>query len=782
MSARIGTKTILLCTAFLAAVGLASSASALVITGGPTYTLPGGGTCTVSSGVPSVGTGATVSCTGVNLAAHSNVYIGIKNDTNVNGLALDGGGPSGGEIFGFSSAGANSITYTSSGSITSLITEPALGTDTTTNTLTITRTAGSATVVSTGGTPASNGNGAIERLFRLTSGSSFTFDVDITSSNPNFSGQACSGVYDSTHVTTGAGLTCLGRVDLAFYYSDCGDGVVDSPEACDLGASNGLSTSCCTSACAFRGAGLICRTAAGVCDLNDTCSGSSATCPTDAKSTAVCRASAGTCDLTENCNGAGNNCPADAKSTAVCRASGGVCDVTETCDGVADTCPTDTKSTAVCRASGGTCDVVESCDGATDDCPSDDVLPSSTECRASGGVCDLAENCTGSGPVCPGDGKSTAECRASAGACDIAEACDGAANDCPGNAKSTAECRASAGGCDIAEACDGAADDCPTDTLVSDGTVCRGSAGTCDVAEECDGASAACPGDGVALSTVVCRGAAGLCDIADQCDGVGVACPADVLEPSTTVCRAATGGEVCDVEELCTGSSAACPADLSLPDGTSCEDGNFCNGSQTCSSGVCSGGTDPCAVDESCDEATELCFTGSCPVNAVACRAGLKHKVLIKNKADNAKDKLIWKWGKGALTTTAEFGDPTTTADYALCFYAGPGADLLQGLGVPANATKWAALGTKGYKYNDPAGAEAGITKIIVKGGAFGKSKALVKGKGLGLPDFDSDLPIATGDLPLIVQLRNNDNGICWESEFITAKKNGLDQFNAKRP
>jgi hypothetical protein len=43
-----------------------------------------------------------------------------------------------------------------------------------------------------------------------------------------------------------------------------------------------------------------------------------------------------------------------------------------------------------------------------------------------------------------------------------------------------------------------------------------------------------------------------------------------------------------------------------------------------------------------------------------------------------------------------------------------------------------------------------------VKGGAAGKSKALVKGKGANLPDFDSDLPIAMGDLPLTVQLRNN--------------------------
>ena len=67
-----------------------------------------------------------------------------------------------------------------------------------------------------------------------------------------------------------------------------------------------------------------------------------------------------------------------------------------------------------------------------------------------------------------------------------------------------------------------------------------------------------------------------------------------------------------------------------------------------------------------------------------------------------------------------------------------------------------------------------------MKGGDAGKSKALVKGKGLNLPDFDSDLPIA--NLPLVVQLRNNSSGICWAGSFATPKKNQLDQFSAKQP
>ena len=405
--------------ALLSALALltpASDAAALVITGGPTYSLPGGGSCTVSN-VHSRSTGATVTCTGVNLGVHSNVYFGIKNNTSVNGIAYDGSGPSGGEIFGFSSAGGSSITYTASGNITSLITAPALGTDVVSTTLTIALSSGSASVVNTGGNPASNGNGAIERLFRLTSGSSFTFEVDITGSDPHFSGQACTGVYDPSNVTTGAGLTCLGRVDLGFYYSDCGDGVVDSPEACDLGGSNGASTSCCTSTCTFRTAGQTCRTAAGVCDLADTCTGSSATCPADSKSTATCRAAVGICDVTETCDGSNNNCPADVFASA----------------------------SVVCRGSGGDCDIAENCTGSSNACPSDSFVSSSVVCRGAGGVCDVAENCTGSSATCPTDGKSTAECRASVGVCDVADLCDGVGNNCPADGKSTAVCRGAAG-------------------------------------------------------------------------------------------------------------------------------------------------------------------------------------------------------------------------------------------------------------------------------------------------------------------------------------------------
>ena len=101
---------------------------------------------------------------------------------------------------------------------------------------------------------------------------------------------------------------------------------------------------------------------------------------------------------------------------------------------------------------------------------------------------------------------------------------------------------------------------------------------------------------------------------------------------------------------------------------------------------------------------------------------------------------------------------------------------------MPAGGGKWSAISTKGYKYKDTGGTNDGITKIIVKSGAAGKSKALVKGKGANLPDFDSDLPVATADLPMVVQLRNKQNGLCWGSSFSTRRRTCSTQFNAKTP
>jgi hypothetical protein len=171
------------------------------------------------------------------------------------------------------------------------------------------------------------------------------------------------------------------------------------------------------------------------------------------------------------------------------------------------------------------------------------------------------------------------------------------------------------------------------------------------------------------------------------------------------------------------------------------------------------------------------CLSSTCPSAPQTCLTAQKSLLLLKNNATDSKDKLTWKWIKGAATTLADLKDPTTTADYALCIYAGTADTLIAQLNVPPGSN-WKALGTKGYKYNDPSRSQAGVQKIIVKSGAAGKSKALVKGKGTNLPD--PTLPLS---FPVTVQLFNYQSGVCLDSTFSStnALKNTSTLFKAKQ-
>ncbi len=486
--------------ALLVSLGLASNASGLTLTGGPTYNLPGGGSCTVS-GVASQTGGATLSCTGVNPAAHTHVYFGIRNNLNVNGNTMNGSTPTAGSpaVFDYASSTGSSITYASSTTIEDQLN----GTQPVTNQLVLTLTAGSGSVVATGGVPASNTFGDIERVFRITS-ATFSIRADVKASSTFFGlGQACPAVYDPTH--TPLGDVDISKVDLAFYYSDCGDGQIDSPEQCDLGAGNGGAGTCCTSSCTFRSSSAICRGGVDLqCDTSETCTGAAATCPPDdalIHGGVVCRTGSGdTCDTNELCTGVpGQGCPADdapGKAGTVCRASpvaGSGCDENEVCSGIAGTtCPADDAPgnlNQVCRAgSGDMCDATERCTGVVGEgCPADVVADPSTVCRTgSGDSCDVDEHCT---------------------------AIPGAA--------------------------------CPADVIATAGTVCRAANGMCDVAEQCSGnAGVACPADALAAAQTSCDADNDPCTV-DECDGSGMC-----VEISPTTCgdgETQSGcGETCD--------------------------------------------------------------------------------------------------------------------------------------------------------------------------------------------------------------------------------------------
>jgi len=339
----------------------------------------------------------------------------------------------------------------------------------------------------------------------------------------------------------------------------CSDGIAEVHEDCDAGAANGTPGACCTASCGFVAGGTQCRASADVCDVAESCSGASGSCPADgfASAATACRTGSGdACDPTETCTGSGVACPADVVLGAgeVCRAgSGDACDPDETCSGVAgEACPGDvvTPAATLCRAgSGDACDPDEACTGnAGEACPTDVLLAAGTTCRGAADLCDAVEACSGvAQAACPADGLVGAgsTCRAASGGCDVAEACDGVSAACPVDVVQSAgvECRAGAGVCDVAEACDGTSPACPGDSLVTAGTECRAASGECDLAESCTGAAVDCPSDAFAASGTTCTDDGDACTL-DACDGAG-ACAHDAL-PDTD------GDAVCDAQDACT--------------------------------------------------------------------------------------------------------------------------------------------------------------------------------------------------------------------------------------
>eukprot|EP00756_Hemistasia_phaeocysticola_P059794 Hpha_TRINITY_DN3673_c0_g1::TRINITY_DN3673_c0_g1_i1::g.983::m.983 len=288
----------------------------------------------------------------------------------------------------------------------------------------------------------------------------------------------CNRVVDlSTCPIVGGGAGGLTDLPECYKDSDCAAAGSCSTGRCDVG-----SHTCWQE---LKAQGTVCnaKVEGHACDVEETCSGASAQCPTDgfAAVGTVCRVAHGPCDVEEQCTGTSGECPSDAKrlSGFECRASQGVCDPHEHCDGKTNECPDDLKhdTNYVCRtvvsaADGTTCDLPESCDGTNNDCPKD-LFINGNVCRPSIGLCDEVETCSGTSNACPLDAKKPAEtvCRAAV------RGTDGTT-------------------CDATETCDGTSNECPEDDYLPAGTGCRAAADACDVADTCaGGTSKTCPAD-----------------------------------------------------------------------------------------------------------------------------------------------------------------------------------------------------------------------------------------------------------------------------------------------
>ena len=167
----------------------------------------------------------------------------------------------------------------------------------------------------------------------------------------------------------------------------------------------------------------------------------------------------------------------------------------------------------------------------------------------------------------------------------------------------------------------------------------------------------------------------------------------------------------------------------------------------------------------------------ACPAGPLPGCATAQKSMLLMKDGPGPKDKLLWKWIKGAATSLPLLADPLFASTYRLCLYSGAGDDPLGGVVVPPSLSSWKPT-SSGYKYKDKSGAEDGVSLVLAKAGVAGKSKGIVKAAGgnLALP------PLGALALPVTVQLHNVDTGLCWGAEFASASSNDAGQFKAKLP
>lgn len=167
-----------------------------------------------------------------------------------------------------------------------------------------------------------------------------------------------------------------------------------------------------------------------LCTVGDHCSGASAACVSGAPQSCAGACLTGVCDPRTGC--------VRRAAGMVCRAAAGACDIAESCDGVSGACPVDAYQSASleCRVSAGICDRAEHCTGTEAVCPIDTFQPSTTVCRESGAACDAPETCSGTTAACPPDRLTVAGVTCDDhNACTIGDHCGGNSDIClPGTA------------------------------------------------------------------------------------------------------------------------------------------------------------------------------------------------------------------------------------------------------------------------------------------------------------------------------------------------------------
>ncbi len=406
--------------------------------------------------------------------------------------------------------------------------------------------------------------------------------------------------------------------------ANCDDGLAcNGAETCDalLDCQAGTAVNCddavaCTDDACNEPAGSCSNTANNAnCDNGLFCDGAE-TCDSvfdcQAGTTVNCNDGVGCTD--DSCNETTNQCDNVANNTNC--DNGLYCDGAETCDPALDC-----QAGTIVNCDDGVGCTDDSCNEVSNSC---DNVVNNANCD-DGLFCNGAETCsptldclTGGDP-CPGQ------------ACDeVTDTCVGCLNDpecddglfCNGTETCvTGTCQpGTAVNCDDGvgctdDSCNEATNSCDNavnDANCDNGLFCDG-AETCDSVFDCQaGATVNCD-DGVGCTDDSCNEATNLCDnVANNanCDN-GLFCDGSETCDSVFDCQAGTTVNCDDgvgcTDDSCNESTNSCD---NVANNANCDNGLFCDGAETCDPVFdCQSGSDPC-TPLSCDEVTDTCGGG----------------------------------------------------------------------------------------------------------------------------------------------------------------------------
>ena len=186
---------------------------------------------------------------------------------------------------------------------------------------------------------------------------------------------------------------------------------------------------------------------------------------------------------------------------------------------------------------------------------------------------------------------------------------------------------------------------------------------------------------------------------------------------------------------------------------------------------------------------------GFCPTAPAACTGGFAKGIFTVKETPIGKEKLLAKFIKGPALSQTDLGDPLTAGGtaYSLCVYDDIGtlaASVVVNRAGDSTCSGggtacWSAVGGdppggKGYRYKDKDLTADGTFRLQAKGGAAGKSKLLLKGRGPNLP-----LPIAAhlmsaSAATMQLHAHGTSAPACWSLTLTKVVKHAPDFFKAK--